>query len=102
MNYLARDEINSDMMLDIISGTSHICSSNVQINCYGNVSPRKNKKTFYFIATHRHVEDILEGQGLLQRSYNLVFIGPLLRVWYAINGYANCASIHVEQVIKSE
>ncbi|KAK8516142.1 hypothetical protein V6N12_013549 [Hibiscus sabdariffa] len=72
----SQDETNSDMMLDITSGTSHICSSNVHINCYGGVSPRKNKKTFYFIATHQHVEGILEGLGLLQRSYNQVFIGP--------------------------
>ncbi|KAK9008898.1 hypothetical protein V6N11_080375 [Hibiscus sabdariffa] len=70
------EERNSDMMLDIIFGMSHICSINVQISCNGDVSPRKNKKTFYFIATHRHVEGILEGLGLLQRSYNLVFIGP--------------------------
>ncbi|KAK8661684.1 hypothetical protein V6N13_091280 [Hibiscus sabdariffa] len=35
--------------------------------CYGDASPRKNKKIFYFIATHRHVEGILEGRGLLQR-----------------------------------
>ncbi|KAL4385313.1 hypothetical protein GQ457_15G017800 [Hibiscus cannabinus] len=51
MNCLARDERNSDMMLDIISGMSHICSSNVLISCYDDVSPRKNKKTFYSIAT---------------------------------------------------
>ncbi|KAK8684169.1 hypothetical protein V6N13_040200 [Hibiscus sabdariffa] len=54
----------TNMMLDLIFGTSHICSSNVQIGCYGDVSPRKNKKTFYFIATHHH----LEGLGLLQRN----------------------------------
>ncbi|KAK8713281.1 hypothetical protein V6N13_148502 [Hibiscus sabdariffa] len=54
----------------ILSATAIPC-------CYGDVSPRKNKKKFYSIATHRHVEGILEGLGLLQRSYNLAFIGPL-------------------------
>ncbi|KAL4369279.1 hypothetical protein GQ457_05G020790 [Hibiscus cannabinus] len=68
MNCLARDETNSNMILDINFGTSHICLSDALISGYGDVSPRKNKKIFYFIATHQHVEDILEGLGLLQRN----------------------------------
>ncbi|KAK8708680.1 hypothetical protein V6N13_059718 [Hibiscus sabdariffa] len=69
---------------------NHTCSSIVQTKCYGGVSPRKNKMTFYFIATHQYVEGILEGLGLLQKSYNQDSIGPL---------YSRMPTITIRRVI---